>query len=73
MLQWSSQKVTDPEVLSKLISQHGAPRYEEVKVVIASWRRHYNEERPHSSLAYMTPHEFKAKSSSTMSTVTILK
>lgn len=38
---------------------------EEAKVVIASWRRHYNEVRPHSSLEYMTPHEFKRSSSTT--------
>lgn len=31
----------------------GNPR--EAKVVIESWRRHYNEERPHSSLKYQTP------------------
>jgi putative transposase len=31
----------------------------EAKVVIELWRRHYNEERPHSSLAYQTPHEFR--------------
>jgi putative transposase len=30
----------------------------EAKVVIESWRRHYNEERPHSSLDYRTPNEF---------------
>ena len=27
----------------------------EAKVVIESWRRHYNKERPHSSLGYLTP------------------
>jgi len=32
----------------------------EAKVIIETWRRHYNEVRPHSSLGYMTPHEFKA-------------
>jgi len=31
----------------------------EAKVVIETWRRHYNTIRPHSSLAYLTPHEFK--------------
>ncbi len=31
----------------------------EAKVVIESWRRHYNEERPHSSLKYQTPVEFR--------------
>ncbi|MGH8444533.1 MAG: integrase core domain-containing protein, partial [Solimonas sp.] len=33
---------------------------EEAKVIIESWRRHYNAVRPHSSLGYLTPHEFKA-------------
>lgn len=33
---------------------------EEAKVVIERWRRHYNEERPHSSLDYRTPAEFYA-------------
>ncbi len=30
----------------------------EAKVVIGAWRRHYHQERPHSSLGYQTPHEF---------------
>lgn len=33
---------------------------QEAKVIIESWRRHYNAVRPHSSLGYLTPHEFKA-------------
>lgn len=33
----------------------------EAKVVIEDWRRHYNHERPHSSLDYETPNEFKIK------------
>jgi putative transposase len=33
----------------------------EATVVIEQWRRHYNEVRPHSSLDYLTPQEFKAK------------
>ena len=33
---------------------------EEAKVVIARWRRAYNGERPHSSLGYRTPKEFRA-------------
>lgn len=32
----------------------------EAKVGIEEWRRHYNEVRPHSSLGYLTPAEFKA-------------
>ena len=37
----------------------------EAKVVIETWRRHYNEVRPHSSLGYLTPDEFVARSSKT--------
>lgn len=33
----------------------------EAKVVIETWRQHYNEVRPHSSLGYLTPAEFTAK------------
>jgi putative transposase len=32
----------------------------EAGAVIESWRRHYNQERPHSSLDYRTPSEFYA-------------
>ena len=31
----------------------------EARVLIEIWRRHYNHERPHSSLAYRTPLEFR--------------
>jgi putative transposase len=31
----------------------------EAKIVIENWRHHYNAVRPHSSLQYLTPHEFK--------------
>ena len=33
----------------------------EAKVVIESWRQHYNAVRPHSSLGYLTPAEFVAR------------
>jgi len=32
----------------------------DAKVGIEQWRRHYNDVRPHSSLGYLTPAEFKA-------------
>lgn len=32
----------------------------EAKVIIEGWRRHYNEERPHSSLNYQTPAQVRA-------------
>ena len=33
----------------------------DARVTIEQWRRHYNDVRPHSSLAYLTPAEYKAK------------
>ena len=33
----------------------------EALVVIETWRSHYNNVRPHSSLGYLTPAEFKRK------------
>lgn len=33
----------------------------EAKVVIETWRKHFNEVRPHSSLGYMTPAAFVAR------------
>jgi putative transposase len=33
----------------------------EAKVVIETWRRHYNDVRPHSSLGYLTPAAFAAR------------
>ena len=37
----------------------------EARVVIESWRRHYNQVRPHSSLKDLTPIEFKTRYDST--------
>jgi putative transposase len=31
----------------------------EAQVIIEAWRSNFNAVRPHSSLAYLTPHEFK--------------
>lgn len=39
----------------------------DAKIVIESWRRHYNEVRPHSSLGNLTPAEFKSRSSAVRS------
>ena len=38
----------------------------DAKVSIEEWRRHYNEVRPHSSLGYRTPAEFKATLTATI-------
>ncbi len=45
----------------------------EAKVVIEQWRRHYNAIRPHSSLAYLTPNEFKQRYCSTEATEAVLQ
>ena len=36
---------------------------DEAKVLVESWRRHYNEVRPHSSLGSLTPRQFINQSS----------
>ena len=33
----------------------------EATTIIEAWRKHYNDVRPHSSLGYLTPNEFKKK------------
>ena len=38
----------------------------DAKVGIEQWRRHYNHVRPHSSLGYLTPAEFKATLAATI-------
>jgi putative transposase len=34
----------------------------EARVIIEGWRQHYNDVRPHSSLGYLTPNEFRKRS-----------
>jgi hypothetical protein len=31
----------------------------EAQIIIEAWRQHYNAVRPHSSIGYLTPFEFK--------------
>ncbi len=45
----------------------------EARVIIETWRRHYNQLRPHSSLAYRTPVEFKRHHDSINPEAAILK
>lgn len=45
----------------------------EAKVLIESWRRHYNEVRPHSSLKNLTPKAFREMYGSTAITEAILQ
>lgn len=45
----------------ELLSREWFSSVKEAQVVIEGWRKFYNEERPHSSLEYLTPQEFKSK------------
>jgi transposase InsO family protein len=38
------------------------------QVVIEDWRKHYNDVRPHSSLNYQTPNEFKLSLTESLTT-----
>ena len=42
------------------LNDHWFESLHTARVLIADWRRDYNENRPHSSLAYRTPAEFAA-------------
>ena len=43
------------------LNQHGFRSLEEAREIIDCWRHHYNHERPHSTLNYMTPVAFAKK------------
>ena len=45
----------------ELLDQEVFASVVEARVRIESWRRWYNQERPHSSLGYLTPSEFAAR------------
>jgi len=42
------------------LNEHWFTSLKEASTIIEKWRRHYNEERPHSALGYQTPKEFAA-------------
>jgi putative transposase len=46
-------------VRDECLNMHVLQSVAEARVVLAAYRRQYNEERPHSSLGYRTPAEFK--------------
>lgn len=43
------------------LNQHWFRSIEEARHLIEQWRRHYNHERPHSSIGYLTPAAFAKK------------
>ena len=40
---------------------HNFETFEEAKKAITTWIRYYNEERPHQSLDYLSPHQYRAQ------------
>jgi putative transposase len=46
-------------VRDECLNMHAFHSVSEARVMLAAYRRQYNEERPHSSLGYRTPAEFK--------------
>ena len=59
------QNATDESFNGKLRDEHLSLQWfrnrVDARVSIEQWRRHYNDVRPHSSLAYLTPAEYKTK------------
>lgn len=51
----------------ELLSREWFSSITEAQIVIENWRNFYNTERPHSSLGYLTPLEFKSKMESNKS------
>jgi len=43
------------------LNEHWFTSIQEARRVIAAWRHHYNTERPHSSLGYLTPRDYSEK------------
>jgi putative transposase len=46
-------------VRDECLNMHAFRSVVEARAILAAYRRQYNEERPHSSLGYRTPMEFK--------------
>lgn len=62
-------RIRSPRVIECLSLEWFRSRAE-AKALIETWRRHFNEVRPHSSLGYMTPNEFVASIDTNAATVT---
>ena len=43
------------------LNQHWFRDLTEARQLIEGWRRHHNQERPHSLLGYTTPEEYAAR------------
>ena len=48
----------DSRQARKLANREWLLNLREARVVIEDWRQHYNEERPHSRLKYLSPEGF---------------
>lgn len=60
---WQNGKCesSNGKLRDELLSREWFSSVKEAQVVIEDWRKFYNSERPHSSLGYLTPLEFKSK------------
>ena len=60
---WQNEKCEsfNGKLRDECLSREWFRSIREAKVVIESRRKFYNEERPHSSLGYLTPSEFRGK------------
>ena len=52
--------------LDNCLNRHWCRDLPEARRLIKNWRRHYYQERPHSSLGYTTPEAYAAKASATL-------
>ena len=43
------------------LNDHWFTSLAQARILIAAWRRDYNEQRPHSALGYLSPAEFAAR------------
>ena len=50
---WDNGKLRD-----ECLNEHWFRNLHQAQKIISAWRRDYNEQRPHSSLDYLTPAEF---------------
>lgn len=53
------QRVAQRQLRDAYLSVEWLRTRREARAIIEAWRRHYNSGRPHSSLGYLTPHEFE--------------
>jgi hypothetical protein len=59
--QHGADETFDRKLCDECLSLEWLRNRAKARVVIETWRRHYNHVRPHSSLKHLTPFEFKTR------------